>query len=126
LKLNHNCVRDLLLIAEEKLEYGSFLDVNDVSIKDYLPEEVLYSADKLYEAGFINAHKATYLGSGGIPSIRITSLTWDGHKFLDNIRDDGVWKNTKNIVSKFSSVSLGVVNNVASQVLTNLINQQLK
>ncbi len=25
------------------------------------------------------------------------NLTYEGHKFLDNVRDDGVWKETKKL-----------------------------
>lgn len=52
------------------------------------------------------------------------NLTYDGHKFLDNIRDDKVWKDTKTILSKFSSVSLSFVSSVASNVISQLIQKQ--
>lgn len=126
MKLNHNCVRDLLLFIEENLTYGHYIYVNDVQIGSYSKDEILYSADKLLEAGLIGADKRTYIGSNGIPQINIKSITWSGHQFLDNIRDDNVWKNTKGILSKFSSVSIGVISNVASQIISNMIKSQMR
>lgn len=124
MKLNHDCVRDLLLHIEENLTYGYYLEVSEATLKSYSREELLYTADKLLEAGYLDGNKRNTINSS-LPYIRITAITWTGHQFLDNIRDDGVWKDTKKVLSRFSSVSLGFVGNVASQVITSLIQKQL-
>lgn len=100
------------------------MDFSAVDLKKYTQEELIYTADKLIEAEFISGSRKNYI-SNSLPDIRITSLTWSGHQFLDNIRDDGVWKDTKKIISKFSSVSLGLVGSIASQVITSLVQNQL-
>lgn len=125
MKLNHDCVRDLLLYIEENLEYGYYIKVNEVQIGNYSQHEILYAADKLLEAGFINATRKEYIDNPGIPVIRINSITWNGHQFLDNIRDNKVWEYTKGILSKFSSVSIGIISSVAAQVISNLIKTQI-
>lgn len=125
LKLNHDCIRDLLLFIENNLEYGFYIDVNSVQINDYSKEEILYSADKLYEAGYISVDRRVTIGSKGMPQINIKSITWDGHQFLDNVRDRNVWENTNDILSNFSSVSIGVVNNVATQIISSFVKTQL-
>ena len=56
--------------------------------------------------------------------ILISSITYEGHQFLDNIRDDKVFAKTKAILSKFKSVSIEVISETASKVITNMINQQ--
>ena len=124
MQLNHDCVRDVLLHIEENLEYGYYMNIADVELKNYSREELLYTSDKLLEAGYLIGDRMNFLGSA-LPGIRITSISWDGHQFLDNIRDDGIWKDTKNILSKFSSVSLSFVGNIASQVITSLVQKQL-
>lgn len=124
MKLNHECVRDVLIHIEENLSYGYYMDFSKVELKDYSQEELLYTADKLLEAGFITGTRRNSIAES-LPDIRITSLTWEGHQFLDNIRDDSVWKDTKKVLSKFSSVSLSLVGNVASQVISSLIHSQL-
>lgn len=123
MKLSNDCVRDLLLFVEEKVGLDQPLNIKFATIKNYSQDELIYTAKKLNEAGYINATISDCID--GSCDIYIYSLTWNGHKFLDNIRDDGVWKTTKGIVSKFSSVSLGIIENVAAQVITNLINQQI-
>ena len=123
MKLNHNCIRDFLLYAEQTLDYKTKIFSTDLKL-DYPAEELLYTMDKLLEAGYIEGMKKSFIGSD-LPQIAITSITWEGHQFMDNIRDDGVWKETKTILGKFSSVSVGIVGNVASQVITSLIQKQL-
>lgn len=124
MKLDHKCVRDILIFFEENLKYGYYFEVNSTEINNYDKEDIIYAADKLLEAEFINATRQSY-GTNESPTIYIYSITWEGHKFLDNIRDEAVWKETNKIVSNFSSVSLGVIGNVATQIITTLINKQL-
>ncbi len=121
--LNNECVRDLLLAIEENLGINDKVSIDDFELPNYSNDELIYTALKLIEAGFINGDSSNMID--GSIFVYVSSLTWDGHKFLDNIRDNEVWRKTKSIVSKFSSVSLGIISNVAAQVITALIKQQL-
>lgn len=122
MKLNNDCVRDLLLYIEDKIAINDSIAISEIEINKYTSEELIYTAMKLKDAGYIKGNVRKYIN--GEADVYVNELTWDGHKFLDNIRDDGVWKTTKEKLSKFSSVSLSIIENVASQVITNLINQQ--
>lgn len=123
MRLNNECVRDLLLAIEENLGINDKVSIDDFELPNYSYDELIYTALKLIEAGFINGDSSKMID--GSIFVYVSSLTWDGHKFLDNIRDNEVWRKTKSIVSKFSSVSLGIISNVAAQVITALIKQQL-
>ena len=123
MRLNNECVRDLLLAIEENLGINDKVSIDDFELPNYSYDELIYIALKLIEAGFINGDSSKMID--GSIFVYVSSLTWDGHKFLDNIRDNEVWRKTKSIVSKFSSVSLGIISNVAAQVITALIKQQL-
>lgn len=123
MKLNHDCIRDLMLFAEENLNMKNYIRCSSLELPPYNEDEIVYTAFKLIEAGYLEGNPLKFLNGGR--DATISSITWQGHEFLDNIRDDGVWKNTKEKLNKFSSVSIGIVSNVASQVLTNIINQQL-
>lgn len=124
MKLNHETVRNLLLFIEEQDTPGVNLEKLNTFSKNYNYEssEVYYTINRLNEANYINAKIQNYYG--GI-DIEIESITWNGHKFLDTIRDNKVWSKTKSIVSGFSSVSLSLIENVASNVITQLITQSL-
>ena len=120
MKLNNDCVRDCLLFLEEQPD--RFKDyVSNVSIKDYSHDELAYTFAKLLDAEYINAGDAsTYEGRDLI----IGELTWTGHQFLDNIRDNIVWKKTKEVSKKFSSVSISILTDVAANIIKNMITQQ--
>lgn len=123
MKLNQDCVRDLLLYLEENLTLNDHLSVENISLKDYSSEELLYTADKLYEAGYINCSRKIYDNIDLV--ILVSSITYDGHQFLDNIRDEKVFAKTKSILSTLKSVSIEIISETAAKVITNMINQQL-
>lgn len=123
MKLNHDCIRDILLFVEENVNYNQHADFSAVELKNYSRDEIIYSADKLLEAGFIDGNKISSLGAT-LPSIRITSITWTGHQFLDNIRDESIWK----AQSPFFLIFICFTKygwNVASQVLSAFISKHL-
>lgn len=123
MKLNHDCVRDLMILAEESLDMSNYIRCSKVEMKPYSTDEIIYAACKLQEVGLIDANITKFMNGGR--DVTISDITWTGHEFLDNIRDDKVWKQTKGVVSTLTSVSLNMISNIASQVLTNIINKQM-
>lgn len=124
MKLNQDCIRDLLLYLEENLSLERNITVNNIKIKDYSQEDLIYTTQKLFEAGYLNCEIINFITSS-IPFIDVSSLTYKGHQFLDTIRDNKVWSKTKGILSSFKSVSIEILSETASKVLVSLINQQL-
>lgn len=123
MKLNHDCIRDLMLFSEKVLNMRNYISCSALELPPYTNDELIYTASKLIEAGYLEGNVLKSLEGGR--NVRISSITWSGHEFLDTIRDDGVWKSTKEKLNKFPSVSIGFISDVASQILANLINQHL-
>lgn len=115
MKLNHDCIRDLLLYLEDHLCYKDEIRINSLKIEPYSQDELLYTADRLIEAGYLNSRFGWNMQSSHI--ITVNSISYDGHQFLDTIRDDGIWKNTKNKFAKFSSISLPIIQELASSLI---------
>ena len=88
------------------------------------PEEIKYVLAKLSETNYL--HDRIEWVNNEIVEYSTGALTWEGHKFLDTIRDNKVWSKTKKITNKFASVSISMVENIASQVITNLITEQMR
>ena len=123
MKLNHDCIREVMLYLEENLDIGDTIDVDEIELAEYNKNDVTYSVAKLYEAGYISGkitNSFTHSYSGFV-----SGITWEGHKFLDTIRDNKVWSMTKNVLSKVSSASITFASTVASQILTNLISNSM-
>ncbi|MCI8486356.1 MAG: DUF2513 domain-containing protein [Clostridia bacterium] len=121
MKLNHECVRDLMLYFEKHLSYTNDVYVNQLPSENYSKDDLIYTAEKLNEAGFINCIRKNYMGEKA-PLIIVNSITYKGHSFLDNIRDNKVWSKTKGILSNVKSASIEVISETAAKVISNLIN----
>ncbi|MGV3336722.1 DUF2513 domain-containing protein [Latilactobacillus curvatus] len=123
MKLNHECVRDLML-AFEDVPYGGHPQMGEIvkfkKMGDYSIEDVCYSTEKLMEAGFIDFQRVKAWGApfDGI----FVEITWDGHEFIDSIRSDTVWNKAKEKVkSTVSNVSIQTMAAVAIAVTKNML-----
>lgn len=141
MRLDIDCVRDLLLCIEENTglrKVCSFIDCgltesacyvgNESQPFDYqLPLDNKYKNDKLiYHLNYcVEDQLITRSDISTMYCIVISDLTPLGHQLLNNIRDDSIWGKVKNILSGFSSVSLPVVGNTAGQVLSIIIKHKL-
>lgn len=123
MKLNHDCVRSVLLYLEDNLGIVSFIQSEDIKLVGFSKEDIDYSLIKLIEANYLEGKHTVYIG--GDYDIDIKSITWSGHKFLDNVRDDVVWCETKKAASKFSSVSIDILSSIAINFLTSLLMKQI-
>lgn len=122
MKLNYDCVREVLLYIEENLQYGQILYSSDIELENYEYEDVQYTIDLLADSAYIKANKLQALGPT-LPSFHIYSLTMQGHELLDNIRDNSVWKKIKKKVSGLASVSLPIINSVGSAIIKEILFQ---
>jgi len=121
MKLNHDCVRNMLLYLEDNL-YDKPLKIRSIASnfeKDYTLDEIVYTFQKLQEAQFITT---TYESECSKHS-HIKSITWKGHNFLDNLRDPVVLKKAKNILSSVKSFSVEVLSSTCAKVIEDTIKQ---
>lgn len=125
MKLNVDCIRDILLLVEQApYQEVVYLDKIKNSLKSYSSDEIEYAILKLNEAEYIDARIIHYDNGTIIRSI--DDITYTGHQFLETIRDNKVWKETKSICGKVGTFALNFVSQVASGVITSLISQQFK
>lgn len=118
MKLNPDCVRDILLKVESlPPKYVLYLRLAE---PDYDIDEYVYAGKKLIEAGYIKGQVITFVGTKP-DDVTAYEMTMKGHELLDNIRDNKVWSATKKTISTLSSVSLNVISEVASSIITSMI-----
>ena len=88
----------------------------DLEVENYDTKIVSYHIQIMYEAGLINGEAITS-NTGRIHDVIPFRLTWQGHEFLDNIKDKSRWKKIKNIViSKGGSFSIELVKRLAIRI----------
>lgn len=135
MKLEPDCVRDVLLYLESHLEYIERYDhglehneINFSSISDALLQEHNYSKDsvnyaieKLLEAGFITSNKQVHGNNKTILSAPISDITWSGHQFLNNIRKQSIWDATKSGAKKIGVTSISAINMIAMEIVKTIV-----
>lgn len=125
MKLNPDCVRDILLEVEESTDYHSDFDYNlkepcPSRLRKYSHEEILYHVNQCQLSDLI---LGVHHYDGG-NHITIADLSPDGHKFLEHVRQDNIWNGTKRVAEKIGSRSLDVLIQISSNVITELIKAQ--
>lgn len=126
MKLNLDCIRDILLTVE-KCRYGETLYVSKLEklLTDYYNEDIRYNCLKLYEAGYINA-VCVHVDNSALPYIHeIIDISYPGHEFLANIRKEENWTKTKEIGAKIGSFGLHMAGAIAEGVATAYFKREL-
>lgn len=123
MRLNPDCIRDILLYVEKNTDYenhASLLDKEDFKkFSNYSYNEIMYHIKQCDSSGFFLG-KVKYWYDGFI----IDDLSPAGHEFLANIRRDTNWEKTKELSKKVGSSSLEVIKDISAQVISNLISNQ--
>lgn len=125
MKLNPDCIRDILLSVEESTTYSKFFEFNEdymnhPRLKTYDGEEVLYHLRQCKADDFFIDCKFTLDGT-----CLVVDLSPKAHRFLADIRTDTVWNKTKEKAKSIGSYSLDVLVKIASGIVTSMINSAL-
>ena len=123
MKLNHDCVRDILLYLEEYL-FDKPLKIKTLFSQlcdKYQLEDIIYTCQKLKEADFITFTIDSECNRHSF----IKSITWKGHNFLDNIRDNKVISIAKESLKTVASYSLEILSNTCAKVIESMISIKL-
>jgi Hypothetical protein (DUF2513) len=113
MKRDLGLVRELLLRFEAlPIEmYGAWTispDSPKIAVDGYDENQIAYRLSLLQERGLIEVPDAQ-------PMIGIvfTRLSWEGHDFLDAVRDAEIWKKTKGRVEAIGSWTFEIVKELA-------------
>ncbi|MDO5785441.1 MAG: DUF2513 domain-containing protein [Eubacteriales bacterium] len=138
MRLNMDCVRDILLCVEENTsltEVCVFTDprpgYEDIFSEQEIPEYRASLVDK-YGADPTFYHVRYCVDAGLIQkresnttTLLIFDLTPKGHEFVNNIREANVWNKVKSVMIKAGASSLGAFMQSASDVVAELIRLNL-
>lgn len=107
MKRDMDLVRDILLAIEAAPKN---LD-RDLQLEGHDAELVSGHVKLLKQAGYIEEPFTRF--AGGVKFSYGLALTWEGHEFLETIRDPQIWKLTKSGANKVGSWSLSLVAELA-------------
>lgn len=123
MKLNYDCIRDIMLYLEENLELNDIVYLENIKI-DYSDNDIKYSILKLEEIDYIKARIVKADGVAILDAI-IFDITFYGHEFLNTVRPKTVWENTKEISTKIGVNTISSLTQIASQIVAQLISKQI-
>lgn len=123
MKLDPDCIRDILLTVERHTTFDNDVEPKDFStdglVQKYGKQKLLYHIRQAGESGLLSRVKFYMAG------FSIQDLTPSGHQFLADIRSDTNWNKTKKVAAKIGSTSLQTLISVASNVISDLIEKTM-
>jgi predicted transcriptional regulator len=120
-----NLIRDLEIIRYILLEVEKADDYN-VKLKELAADAstrktISHHINLLIDSGYIEATKTRNVGNR-YEDFLIKRITSSGYDYLDNVRNNQVWEETKKQIVGFgSSVSLDVVKTVSGKIILGLL-----
>lgn len=118
MRLNPDCIRDILLTLDKKLipnENGAVapLAKNDIleidSLSKYSQNEILYTISHLFDDGILKKGK-TYISDSFSPVADITSK---GYELIDEISSNSKWNKIKDALKSVGEITASAILNVA-------------
>ena len=124
MKLEPDCIRDILFVIEENTSYKvgiRYPDDKFASLSEkYTDMQIRYHLVQMQKADLIEIGE-----TDEFYNIYIEDLTSKGHEFLANIRSDSNWVTVQHVCSKIGSKSINTLFAVGTNIMTILIKQYL-
>lgn len=129
MKLNYDCIRDVLLTLEDNLTLDedlqfSSLNLNELlefeELKDYSKQALAYTLYNLNEICFIDAH-ISWASGKVLVYIEVYDITYIGHEFLSSIRPTSNWNKIKSKLLTLGTASIPIISEIASQVIKSAL-----
>ncbi|WP_308008916.1 DUF2513 domain-containing protein [uncultured Fusobacterium sp.] len=123
MKLNPDCIRDILLLTEKETSYTHSLKISKfdserTQLLQYNRDELFYHIEQCIMSDLIIVDKPLYYYT-------IECLTPKGHSFIENIRKDTTWNKVKSISKQLGSSSLEALFQISTTVISELIKKQI-
>lgn len=113
MKLNPDCIRDILITVEENSDFYNQTEYKAeapfTTLSRYSHNEIIYHIQQCQKSGLIDD---VHYYDGGMHT-DILDLSPAGHEFLANMRNESIWKK---VVSKGAGASLPVLMELAKEI----------
>lgn len=140
MKLNPDCVRDIMLFCEEHsyitskderlffhaIDIGQMFQLS-LQGKGYSFEDVVYHVIQLSEDGYISSD-FRFNSAAETNRLHLSTIyyvTSKGQNFIGDIKENTPWNQTKKTLGKVGSWSLNFMSNVAHDVMVAAVSEAL-
>ena len=133
MKLNYDCLRDVLLSIESIDQISENFQIQPVwcdkllsfpQLENYRKQDIIYSVMMAIEDKLIIGEINTI--GYEITDFYILRLTAKGHEFVEKIRPKSNWDNIKEILQKLGVTSINIIGITAQKVVTESLTSLLK
>lgn len=94
MKRDMDLVRQLLLLLEQR-ESPAHIHAKDIQVENASVLEIQYHLNLMFQAGLIDGEPTKSSTSDRLISVTPFGLTWQGHEFLESVRDPEIWTKAK-------------------------------
>lgn len=112
MKLDKDAIRAILLAVEA--DNGSPMMPKQLKISDLSDEEISYHVHLLAEAGYVDAAN---LRSFQFDDWKPKRLTFAGHEYLDTVRDNEIWRLTKEGAKEVGASSVSMLFEIGKAIV---------
>ena len=124
MKLNPDCIRDILFSIEELSKPFGIISSQSLAETEYLKDkysidEIVYHLKQLNWSSFIVVPDRCTTLDG---TFFVKDLSPLGHEFIANIRQDNNWNKVKEISKEVGSSTLSSIKTIAENVIASAIN----
>ena len=118
-QLQPDFVREILLAIEAEPKYAGADHQSIVTLGNHTEEETKYHVSRLIQAGLLDGD----FSRPHLPPL-VKGLTWDGHQYLENIRDPEIWKKTNEGLKEVGGFSFDLVKALAKGLVKKQIEER--
>ena len=126
MKLNIDCIRDILLAVEDATAENKTVRYGKAGpcprrLAGYSHSELVYHFRQCRAAQLFEHYTGDDMGR----LIVVTDLSPDGHKFLENIRQDSAWDKVKAAAASAGSLSVSAFVQIAFDIAGDILKGRL-
>lgn len=127
MKLDFDCIRDIMLILEAQTDFSHLLPQDLFTLlPQYSAKTLEYTCLRMHEAGFINLYFMVTPVQDEPVIQYIGDLTFSGHEFLADIKPKNTWSKLQPVLRDGWSASSKVLSEAAAKIGIEALLIQLK
>ncbi|MDD6059665.1 MAG: DUF2513 domain-containing protein [Ruminococcus sp.] len=120
MKLDFDCIREILLAVESQTGYQEYTSAYAVveAIDKFTSDVVMYHINQCELYGFFT--EVRHYQNGDDDST-IIDLSPKGHEFIRNIRSENTWNSIKKVIAKMGTVSVSMLAKIAEKYIMSIL-----
>ena len=126
MRLNPDCIRDILFAIEDLSKYNSILTSTQLAGTEFLTkysnDEILYHLQQLAWSHYIVTPNNNKSVDG---YFFVNDLSPAGHEFLSDVRENTNWNKVKSISKEVGSETLTCLKSIATSIIASAIKNSI-